>query len=73
MERDWWQGEDSGDGDGEREMRFLDGRSTLMPLREGSDLVAFSSSDSRISPSDGVDCLEAMSRSRSCKVVQLES
>ena len=44
-----------GDGDRETDIRFLNGRSTLVPLFEASALVAFSESDSIISPSDGDD------------------
>ena len=44
-----------GDGDRETDIRFLNGRSTLVPLFEASALVAFSESDSTISPSDGDD------------------
>ena len=54
--REWWRlGERYGDGDRETEARILDLRSTLVPFNEHSDVVAFSESDSTISPSDGVD------------------
>lgn len=49
-----------GEGDRETETHFLDGRSMLVPFTEGSDVVAFSESDSRISPSEGVDARETI-------------
>lgn len=41
-----------GDGDLENDACFLDGRSTLVSLCSMSDVVAFSRSASRISPSE---------------------
>jgi len=55
--RDFWRlGDRDLTGDGEREMdtRVLNARSTLAPLPEIA-VVAFSESDSIISPSDGGD------------------
>lgn len=48
-------GESTGEGDLETEARCLDVGLTLLSLTECSDVVAFSESDSTISPSLGVD------------------
>ena len=44
-----------GEGDRETDTRVLNGRSTLLPCFETIAVVAFSMSDSTISPSDGGD------------------
>lgn len=44
-----------GEGDREIDTRVLKGRSTLLPFFETIAVVAFSKSDSTISPSDGGD------------------
>ena len=44
-----------GEGDRETDARVLNERSTLLPFFETIAVVAFSESDSTISPSDGGD------------------
>ncbi len=44
-----------GDGDRDTDARVLNERSTLLPFFETVAVVAFSESDSTISPSDGGD------------------
>ena len=54
--RDLWRlGDLMGEGDRETDKRVLNERSTLLPFFETNAVVAFSESDSTISPSDGGD------------------
>ena len=53
-----------GEGEREADTESLNGRSTLVPLFEAIAVVAFSESDSMISPSDGEDVEEVIAQYR---------
>ena len=63
-------GDRIGEGVRETDTRFLNGRSTLVPLFEAIAVVAFSESDSTISPSEGGDAEgEVIMRLMNCRFV----